>query len=63
MNELEILDSLTLRNMQYNYKKFYLHYKTQEKTLEAMARIYPKQYIPVLKQWLEETTINFQGGK
>jgi hypothetical protein len=59
----DLVDFLTLRNMQYNYNEFLQHYKTQDKTLEAMARIYPKQYIPVLKEWLEQTTINFEGGE
>jgi len=65
VNELEILDSLTLANMKYNYQDFLKSHNTQEKTLEAMARIYPnpERYIPALRKWLEETTINFEGGE
>ena len=59
----EIVDFLTLRNMQYNYLEFLKNYKTQEKTLEAMARIYPGELIPALREWVEETTINFEGGE
>ena len=65
MSDVEILDSLTLVNMKYNYKDFLKSHKTQEKTLEAMARIYPnpERYIPALRKWLEETTIDFEGGE
>tara|TARA_R100001510_G_C7586612_1_gene157707 strand:- start:242 stop:451 length:210 start_codon:yes stop_codon:yes gene_type:complete len=63
MTELETLDFLTLGNMKYNYREFLESYKTQEKALEAMARIYPERYIPALRKWLEETTINFEGGE
>ena len=65
MRDVEILDSLTLVNMKYNYKDFLESHKTQEKTLEAMARIYPnpERHIPALRKWLVETTIDFVGGE
>ena len=65
MRDVEILDSLTLVNMQYKYQDFLKSHKTPENTLEAMARIYPnpERYIPALRKWLEETTINFEGGE
>tara|TARA_A200000159_G_C7275975_1_gene319382 strand:+ start:946 stop:1131 length:186 start_codon:yes stop_codon:yes gene_type:complete len=59
----DVVDFLTLRNMQYNYFEFLKSYGTQEKTLEAMARIYPNDLIPALEAWLQDTQIPFEGGE
>tara|TARA_R100000654_G_scaffold66612_1_gene94905 strand:+ start:458 stop:673 length:216 start_codon:yes stop_codon:yes gene_type:complete len=59
MNDL--VDFLTLRNMQYNYHEFLQSYKTKDKALESMSRIYPSRCMPALKAWVEETEIPFDG--